>query len=83
MSELTVCPAGRRVDRLASPVQELLLMKQAHLWRMIMELLLMLLAVFFGAVVWWTSARLYRLLRAAAAGRRASRFLIAGRTVSD
>lgn len=82
MSELTVCPAGRRVDRLLSPVQELLLKLQAHFWRTSMDLLLMLLAVFFGAVVCWTSARLYRLLRAAA-GRRTSRLLIAGRTVSD
>lgn len=57
-------------------------MLQAHFWRTIMELLLMLLAVFFGAVVCWTSARLYRLLQAAA-GRRASRLLITGRTVSD
>ena len=80
--EPTVYPAGRRVDRLSSPVQELLLILQAHFWRTIMELLLMLLAVFFGAVVCWSSARLYRLLQAAA-GRRASRLLITGRTVSD
>ena len=48
-----------------------------------MELLLMVLAVFFGAVVCWTSARLYRLLQTAAAGRRASRLLVTGRTASD
>lgn len=46
---------------------------------MIMSLLLLLLAVFFGMVAWGAGIRLWRMLRAAAGGRR----FFGLRTVSD
>jgi hypothetical protein len=60
-------------------VRELLLMQREPYWGTIMSLLLILLAVFFGMVAWSTGARLRRMLRAAAGGRR----FFGMRTVSD